>query len=290
MGIGKLQAVSMTILVALLGALLLTTASVAQAEEHDNEDPGRRGMYGTVDSISEDGTTAVIMTRFGSEFTIDLTTTDLDLSEGTRVALLVHNGEEGQPLQVLRGLVRPDRPQILHVSGAVVSKTATEMTVIDATGREHVMELPEGVELSVSPGDHAVVITHEGNGEPPKAQAAISASAIAEQMKEHAATLRDQAQAGDVSASTAEERIQRLESRLETISARLQTVFSGLLDKVAPEAKAIIESAIAKFESNFQQARAGIAQEQSGLSGEAPVGGPPERPLRPDGTPGGGSE
>ena len=53
---------------------------------------------------------------------------------------------------------------------------------------------------------------------------------------------------------------------------------------------------MAKFEANFQQARAGIAQEHTGLPEEAgppeetPVGGPPERPLRPDGTPGGGSE
>ena len=296
MGVRKLRSASMTILVALLGALLLGTATVALAQEHDNEDSGRRGMYGTVESISEDGTTAVIMTRFGSEVTIDLTTTDLELEEGSRVAFLVQDGKEGQPLQVLRGLVRPDRPQILHVTGAVVSKTATGITVIDATGREHVMEIPEGVEISVNPGDHAVVITHEGNGEPPKAQAAISASAIADQMKAHAATLRDRAQAGDVPVSTAAERIQRLESRLEAISTHLQTVFSGLLDKVGPEAKAAIESAMAKFEANFQQARAGIAQEHTGLPEEAgppeetPVGGPPERPLRPDGTPGGGSE
>ena len=130
----------------------------------------------------------------------------------------------------------------------------------------------------------------QGNGEPPKAQAAISASAIADQMKAHAATLRDRAQAGDVPVSTAAERIQRLESRLEAISTHLQTVFSGLLDKVGPEAKATIESAMAKFQVNFQRARAGIAQEHTGLPEETPVGGPPERPLWPDGTPGGGSE
>lgn len=272
MRVRRIHTISLAIIIAILGGLLLSATSVF-ADEHEEEDSGRRGMYGTVVSVSEEDGTAVIETRSGSVVTIDLNSTGLYVEEGDNVALLVGTGEEGQPVPVIRGLVRPDHPQILHVSGAVVSKTATSMTIVDATGREHIVEIPEGVEISVSAGDHAVVVTSNENGDPPKAEAAINASAIADQMKEHAATLREQAQAGELPLSTAEERIQRLESRLEFISSHLQSVYSELeaLGKVPSAALEAVHNAMTKIQENF------------GPPEQPPAGGPP---LRPEGTPG----
>ncbi|MFQ5934038.1 MAG: hypothetical protein ACE5KI_05290 [Dehalococcoidia bacterium] len=251
---------------------MATTATVTAQEESS-----RRGVYGTVISISEDGTTAVVLTRSGTEVTIDLTTTDLDLSEGDQVALLVQAGEEGEPYQVLRGLVRPDRPQFQHLTGAVVSKTATSIIIVDATGREHVVELPEGVDLPVNAGDLATVITSNGNGEdgdggPSVAQAGITAQAIADHVRAHAETLRGRAEAGEVPVTTADERIEFLDGLLDTISNHVQTVLGDLLSRVATQAQDAIQSAMDKAMEGFQRAKAGVAQ-QMGPPEEA---GPPE--------------
>ena len=294
---GKTRLVSMAVMLTMLSGLLFATTALVQADEH-KDNPGRRGIYGAVVSVSDDGATATVMTKSGTEVTVDLTNSGLDLSEGKRVALLVQPAGEGAPDSVITGLVRPDSPQFEHVSGAVVAKTQNGVTIVDAKGEIHEMVLPEGVTVSVSPGDLATVVTSHGKGAgegeddgPVVVHGAVSAQVIADHMKEHAQAIRTQAQEGAISASTAEERIAFLAERLDAISAHAQSVLGDLLLGQLPEqARSAVESALASTAQGFKQAHADAAfgvhaegqpegaasgqPDDPGQSGIAPIGQP----------------
>ena len=263
----NLRVFSIALVLALVGGLLLVATTAVMAQENS----GRRGVYGNVGSI--DGNTAVIERPSGDEVTIDAT--GLDLAVGDRIAALIEPGAEGEPAAVIRSMIRSDEPQFEHVTGAVVTKTANSMTIIDATGRTHVVNLPEGVTVSVEPGDLATVVTSNGDGNGAQFHDAIPGQAIADLAKEHAAALKERAENGEIPVSTAEERTAFLQDILDAISAHLEAVLDSLLGKVSDQAQDAVTEAFGQGHVGFEQAGADVAAQ-----------GPPEDPGRPEDTPG----
>lgn len=289
------MAVVLAMAFALMTGLLLATTTLVQAQEPD-ERPGRRGIYGTVVTISQENGTAVISTRSGSEVNVDISTTGLELSVDDRVALLVQRGEKGTTLDVIRGLVRPDRPRFLHLTGAVVTKTDGALTIIDATGREHVVELSEGVTIQANPGELATVIASRGtdrddDGRPLVAHASVSAQAITDRVRNHVEVIRGRAQAGEFHGASAETRIQFLTGLLDTMSIRIKTVYTNVLARVGSlRAKDAVQSAMDRALQRLQHAKTRIAQRVVPSQDGHPDQGTPGILSNPGGRPSGQPE
>ena len=95
-----------------------------------------------------------------------------------------------------------------------------------------------------------------GGGAPAIVHGGVSAQAIADNMKEFAQAIRAQAQAGEVSSRTAEERVTFIQELLDDLSIRVNVVFTEVLNRVPNQAKATIQSAMENAVLGFQGALA----------------------------------
>jgi hypothetical protein len=85
------------------------------------------------------------------------------LQSGQKVAVLAEKQADGSWAGT-RIMIRPEKPLTEHVGGAVVSKSGNMITVVDAHGNEHVIELPEQAAAGIEIGEPLTAIV-EGRPE-----------------------------------------------------------------------------------------------------------------------------
>lgn len=260
----------------LILALVLALGATTPAFAQDEDGLERRGFSGIVTAVDLEAGTITVETAEGELLTVALTgdtrvrlpsgdvhsTVQVGVEVGASVAILAEV-EDGS-LTALWTLVKPERPQVRHLLGTIISIEGNLITIVDAQGNEHTIEMPEQALQGLQVGDMTTLVVDQpdaddGNGpENPIARAAVTARQIQERVAEHATVLRQRAQAGDVPVADADERIQFLSELMDTIQAHVQSVLTAVLDKVPPQAKAAIERAMERAKTGFEMARAAI--------------------------------
>jgi len=265
--------------------LALGTAVPAYAQEEGLE---RRGFSGMVTDLQEGSIT--VETEDGELITVALTedtrvrlpsagvqsVLEVELREGARVAILAEVEVDGS-LTALWTLVKPERPQIAHLLGTVISIEGNSVTIVDAQGNEHTVEMPGQALQGLQIGDMTTLVVDQpdDDGDEPEtleAHEAVTARDIQARVLMHASSLRQRAEAGDVPVDDAAERIQFLSDLMDTINTHVQGVLTSVLDKVPLQAKAAIERAMEQARTGFEQAK-GAIQRQGPPEGVGPPSG-----------------
>jgi hypothetical protein len=115
-----------------------------------------------VTAISADGGTITITRKDGTEYQVNVAGMGLEVAVGDRVGILAQLGAEGQPLIAVRALKVPNKPMQEHITGTVVERTATTITIVDAEGNERTIQVHPKADLSVEAGE--VITTVAGPG------------------------------------------------------------------------------------------------------------------------------
>ncbi len=76
---------------------------------------------------------------------------EVELKEGARVAILAEIEEDG--LTALWTLVKPERPEMEHLLGTVISIEGNLITIVDAQSNEHTVEVLEEALQGLQVGD-----------------------------------------------------------------------------------------------------------------------------------------
>ena len=271
----------------LILALVLALGTTVPAFANAEDELERRGFSGVVTVLEEESIT--VKTEDDESLFVDLTgntsvrlpsgdvqsVMEVELREGARVAILAEVEADGS-LTALWILVKPERPQVAHLLGTVITMEDNRVTMMDAQGNAHTVGMPVQALQGLQVGDVATFVvdqsdaTGDGPGNP-IANAAVTASQIQERVAAHAALLRQSAQAGVMSVATANERIEVLSDLMNTLETHVQSVLADVLLKVPPHVQATIELAMGRASMGFDIARAAI--ERAGPPGDIPPGG-----------------
>ena len=184
------------------------------------------------------------------------------LIDGLAVAILLEQVEDGSWIAV-QAMIRPDRPFLEHLSGAVVSREGNVITIVDATGREHTVELPEQAASAIEIGETLTAIAdrrREGASTPASGRGVVTGDEIWERLQGHVEWIRARAERGEVEASKAEQRIANALARLETNQERVAAVMQRAIERVPEQARARLESARASVQERFEVTRATVRQ------------------------------
>jgi len=309
----------------LILALVLALGTTAPAFAQNEEGLERQGFSGIVTAVDLEAGTITVETEEGESLTVVLTedtkvrlpsndvqsVSQVAFEVGDRLAILAQ--VEDDSLTALWALVKPERPQVEHLLGTIISIEGDIITIVDAQGNEHTVEMSEQALQGLQVGDMTTFVVNQPDAdgdddgdetENPVAGAAVTARQIQERVAEHASFLRQRAQAGEVPVADADERIQFLGDLMDTIQAHVHGVLTKVLEKVPPQAKGAIERAMERAKTGFEMAKAAIQRagppegvgppEGIGPSSEKPgppegIIGPPEKPGPPSGTPGPGN-
>ena len=309
----------------LILALVLALGTTAPAFAQDGEGLERQGFSGIVTAVNLEAGTMTVETEDGESLIVALTedtqvrlpsgdvqsVPDVELEVGDRLAILAEVEADGS-LTALWTLVKPERPQVEHLLGTVIAIEGNLITIVDAQGSEHTVEMPEQALQGLQLGDMTTLVVNQPDDvddddsdepENPVAGAAVTARQIQERVAEHASCLRQRAQDGEVPVADADERILFLGELMDAIQAHVHGVLTKVLEKVPPQAKGAIERAMERAKTGFEMAKAAIQRagppegvgppEGIGPSSEKPGPpegiGPPEKPGPPSGTPGPGN-
>ena len=314
---------------ALAAGLYLGTAAPAWAQEppctpapvtiEAGKTPGdRKGVVGEV--TCNDGTRAEIRRANGSVVSIDVTNPDLivvkppvrtftkvDIMVGDRVGVLAEV-QGDLSLLALRVMIKPHQSHHSHLTGPVVTKTETTITIIDGTGREHVVNRGGNVLLPVAEGEVATLAVKrgkgrgkggeetttgegtDGDGEELTATGAVTAEQIGQRISKHAKSLGDLADAGLISGDRAAARIDALNAKLARIAEHQEAKLTKLLDKVKKrQTRDAITLAKAKAGGNFKAAKAEVERQRGKAKGAGKGKGKPQAASEPpDGADGDG--
>ncbi len=284
--------------------LVLLVGTTASAFAQQEDEPQYQGISGVVTSVDSEAGTVTVETEEGQTITVAITpdtrirlpseqvrsAAEVELEEGASVSILAEVTSEGD-LVAIWTLIKPERPRFGHLLGTIISVEDNGVTVVDAQGNEHTVEMPEQAMRSLQVGDIATLVVDQsdGNGEDgdqpdnPVAQAAVTATQIQERVRAHAGMLQERAQSGDVPVTTAEGRIQFLSELMDIINAHVQDILTAVLDKVPPQAQAAIEQAMERAGAGF-----GSAKEAIQRMGPPEGVGPSDNTTPPDGIPGPG--
>jgi len=282
-------------------ALILALGTTVPAFANEEDGLERRGFSGTVIVLEEGSIT--VETEDGESVTVALTegtqvrlpsgdvqsVMEVELREGARVAILAEVEADGS-LTALWTLVKPERPQVAHLLGTIISMEDNRVTMVDAQGNAHTVGMPVQALQGLQVGDVATFVVDqtdtdddndgdangdddENNGDDDEllvAHGAVTARQIQERVAEHASFLQQRALAGDVPVADAEERIQFLGELMGIIQTHVHGVLTIVKEKVPPQAKAAIESAMERASIGFEMAKAAIQ-----LAGPPEGVGPP---------------
>ena len=271
----------------LILALVLALGVTAPAFAQDEDGLERLGFSGVVTDLEERSIT--VETGEGEFLTATITedtrvrlpsgdvqsVMEVELREGARVAILAEVEADGR-LTALWILVKPEQPQVAHLLGTVISIEGNVITIVDAQGNEHIVEMPAQALQGLHVGDMATLVvdqsdaTGDGPGNP-IANAAVTARQIQERVAEHASFLRQRAEDGEIPVDDADERIQFLSDLMDIIQTHVESVLTAVLDKVPPQAQAAIVGAMEKANIGFEMAKAAIQR----AGPPAGVGPPP---------------
>jgi len=274
-------------------ALILALGTTVPAFANEEDGLERRGFSGTVIVLEEGSIT--VETEDGESVTVALTegtqvrlpsgdvqsVMEVELREGARVAILAEVEADGS-LTALWTLVKPERPQVAHLLGTIISMEDNRVTMVDAQGNAHTVGMPVQALQGLQVGDVATFVVDqtdtdddndgdangdddENNGDDDEllvAHGAVTARQIQERVAEHASFLQQRALAGDVPVADAEERIQFLGELMGIIQTHVHGVLTIVKEKVPPQAKAAIESAMERASIGFEMARAAIQLRQ----------------------------
>jgi len=277
----------------LMLAVVLALGTTVPAFANDDDGSERRGFSGIVTEVDMEAETMTVATEDGESLTATITgdtpvrlpsaeievqsVSDVEFVEGaTRVAILAQVAEDGS-LTAIWILVKPEQPQVEHLLGTVISIEGTRITIMDAQGNEHTVEVPEQALQGLQMGDvTTLVVGRPGDDgdedESLVAHAAVTARQIQERVAAHAEVLRQRVQNGDVPVDDTDERILFLSELMDIIEVHVEGVLTIVLEKVPPQAKAAIERAREQVRIGFEQARTAIQQQ-----------GPPEDNGKPEG-------
>lgn len=288
----------------LMLTVVLALGTTVPAFANDDDGLQHQGFSGTVTEVDLGKGTITVATEDGEFLTATITgdtpvrlpsaeievqsVSDVEFVEDvTRVAILAQVAEDGS-LTAIWILVKPEQPQVEHLLGTIISIEGNLITIVDAQGDEHTVEVPEQALQGLQVGDMTTLVVgrpdadgdEDGNNgdedENLVAHAAVTARQIQERVAAHAEVLRQRAQNGDVPADDAEERILFLSELMDIIEAHVEGVLTIVLEKVPPQAKAAIERAREQARIGFEQARAAIQQQgQPEDNGKPEDAGPP---------------
>lgn len=289
----------------LILALVLALGTTVPAFANGEDGLERRGFSGTVSNLdlSDEGIGTIIVQteEDGVSVTVALTdntsvrlpsaeievqsVSDVDFEVGDRVAILAEV-EANDRLTALWILVKPERPQVAHLLGTVITMEDNRVTMVDAQGNAHTVGMPVQALQGLQVGDVATFVVDQtdtdgdddgdANGEDEDellvAHGAVTARQIQERVAEHASFLQQRALAGEVPVADAEERIQFLGELMGIIQTHVHGVLTIVKEKVPPQAQAAIERAMERANIGFDMARAAI--ERAGPpEGIGPPGG-----------------
>ena len=248
----------------------MATSTSAMADGSDNGDR-RHGVVGTLGMT--DGAYSIVQ-RNGTvfEFTLDDALTvkhppmgQVDSSalvDGLKVGVLLQRHEDGSWVAI-RAMIKPDRPSTEHVSGAVVSREGNVITIVDAQGKEHVVELPDEAAASVQVGDTLTAITDrraDGDARAAKGKGVVTEEQINERLRHHVEKVRARADHGEAQAARAQEHLAKSLARLEVNHARMMELMEKMKARVPEQAKARFEAARVAADERFETAKAGVEE------------------------------
>jgi len=313
----------------LILAVVLALGTTVPAFAQDEDGLERRGFSGIVTAIDLEEGTMTVETAEGELITVVLTedtrvrlpsgdvhsAAQVGIEVGASVAVLAEV-DDGS-LTALWTLVKPERPQVLHLLGTIISMEGNLITIVDAQGNEHTVGMPgqalQGLQVGDMttfvvgrPGDDSDANGDDDDGdangddddgdangdEDPDlvAHAAVTARQIQERVAAHATALRERAEAGGVPVYDAEERIQFLSELMDIIQQHVHGVLTIVLDKVPEQARGAIERAREQARIGFEHAKAAIQRQGSPAGAGAPDdndntsdNGKPEDVGRPEG-------
>jgi len=271
------------LILAVVLALGTTTSAFA------NDGLERRGFSGTVTAVDLDAGTMTVETAEGELITVALTedTTvrlpsgnvqsvlEVELKEGALVAILAEVGEDDS-FTALWTLVKPERPQVEHLLGTIISIEGNLTTIVDAQGNEHTVEMPGQALQGLQVGDMTTFVVgrpsaDDGDDDPDLvAHAAVTAKQIQERVAAHATALWERAEARDAPVDDAEERIQFLSDLMGIIQTHVDGVLTIVLERVPEPAKAAIERAREQARIGFEQAKGAIERQGQDNNGGKP--------------------
>jgi len=277
----------------LILALILALGTTVPAFANDGEGLERRGFSGTVIDLvlNDEGIgTMTVETEDDESVTVALTgdtqvrlpsgdvqsVMEVELRKGARVAILAEVGADGS-LTALWTLVKPEQPQVGHLLGTIITMEDNRVTIVDAQGNEHIVEMPGQALQGLQVGDMTTFVVDqtdtdggddgdedENNGDEDEnlvAHAAVTATQIQERVAEHASSLRERAQAGTMPVDDATERITFLNDLMGIIQTHVHGVLTIVKEKVPDQAKWAIERAMERASIGFDMAKSAIRQQ-----------------------------
>jgi len=304
----------------LMLAVVLALGTTVPAFANDEDGLERRGFSGVVTVLKEgsitvetdDGESVIVALTGGTQVRLPSgdvqSVMEVELRKGARVAILAEVEADGS-LTALWTLVKPERPQVGHLLGTVITMEDNRVTIVDAQGNEHTVEMPEQALQGLQVGDMTTFVIDQtdtdgdddgdangddddgdANGDDDDellaAHAAVSATLIQERVAAHATALRERAQARTMPVDDAEERIKFLGELTDIIQQHVHGVLTIVKEKVPGPAKLAIERAMKRAKAGFDMARAAIQR-----AGPPEGVGPPEGIGPPEGVgPSGGVE
>ena len=266
-------------------ALVLALGTTVPALANDDDGLERQGFSGVVTVLEE--RTITVETEDGESLTATITedtkirlpskevqsVLEVELKEEARVAILAQV-EADDSLTALWILVKPEHPLVGHLLGTVITMEGNRITIVDAQGNEHTVDMPEQALQGLQVGDVATFVggrpgadggdDGDANGEGDEnleAHDAVTARDIQARVLMHASSLRQRAEAGDVPVDDAEERIQFLSELMDIIQIHVEGVLTAVLEQVPEPAKDAIERAMEQAKIGFEQAKAAIQRQ-----------------------------
>jgi hypothetical protein len=204
----------------------------------------------------------------------------LSRTHSGRTVILLEQLED-ESWTVVQAMIRPDRPFIEHLSGAVVSREGNVITIVDATGREHTVELPEQVASAIEIGETLTAIADrrpDGAVTPASGRGVVTGDEVRERLQGHVERIRGRAERGEVDAARAEQRIANALARLETNQARVADVMQKALDRAPEQARARLEAARTSVQQRFEDTKAQVREARySAAQVRSETAGRPER-------------
>jgi len=240
-----------------------------------------QGMCGTVSGIDIDNGILILETSNLGEVRVKLgdstiyrfpgqeDATVADIKEGGRLAVLVTVNEEGEyKYTAVRVMIVPSAAIRKHVSGIVVSVKDRIMTIINASGEEITIKLPEGVKGG-EVGEFVVVSVRKSSGKDELIATGVQTAAeVQTRLQNRLNSLASEQTANQVEVQTRQRTMLELQEKLERLVLRHREVLQRVLGKAPEAAKDGISKAITNCDRQMERVRQMMqerAQNQPGV-------------------------